>query len=1122
VGVVDLSSLLPRHLAERVLEGRAELEGERKVVTVMFADLTGSTSLGAQLDPEDLVELLNALFTRWVRAVHAYEGTVDKFLGDGMLALFGAPLAHEDDPRRAVLAALAVRDATRAQAIESGLHLDVRIGLNTGSVVVGTVGSDARMEYTAIGDAVNAAQRIEAAAEPGTIFVGEETAKLVRSYFALRPAGTHELRGRGEMELTEVVGDLGVTATVRGVEGLSSGLVGRDDELRRLVGAIDRAAEGIGSVIGLVAEPGVGKSRLISEVRKRARSIPWAQGHALSFGSTTPYLPIAELVESLDQVDTELSELLAGGGDGSEVSRERVMVAVRRAVAAASPAVVVVEDLHWADASTLDVLAVLATGDLPIALILTSRPEGVAVAERLGAEMVWIEPLDAARQHELVSNLVGSETAAALIGTVIAERCAGNPFYTEEYLREMIDSGLLVAGDTGWTVATEQLPGVPRTVQAVVAARIDRLSGPARRTLHAGSVLGSTFSVDLVAALLEDEPDVGSLVDGGFVVDAPTTGEFVFRHAITQDVAYASMLKRTRRRLHLQAADALAALAGDQELRAADLGRHYDLGGRGDLAAPHLLVAARRSAAAYANDAALDLAGRIIELTDDPALLFDAFEVQSRVLGHVGRHDEELRAVAGMRSQAGADRRRLLMATEAEIRAGIGAGFLETYAICEQAVAESQAVDDPLLRGRLLEMWATLQMRQYSPARAIAPLDEAVGLFARAGAHRLRALALSRLAGALRLVDPVRAGAVTIEAMAAAREADDPKLLTLAHYRQAMVDLTSGRLERAIAGYAEVLALASDIGDMTMVAEGNRLAAHAAALVGDVAAAEAQLLTALEVTKRTGNTHGWLFACMSLVEQWEAQQRFARAHAWLTEMESEVASWGQPANLSYIHYALGYRTLRWFHALDEAEDRLRAALAITGEDPEWMPPAVMYRNGLAMVLIAGERPEEAEALLSEARQLVDEYQLDEVTGTYLLVTSALLGLKTGDVARARMAIDGLTARLFETETDEEHQAVAILEAELALAEARPGDAVAHARLAASTEPLMVNGRWFSSLHAACLVARAADAAGQESQSLWAAALADAERHVAAVPAVYREEAWRRPDLASIRRSAGLR
>lgn len=1116
MGAIDLSPLLPRHLAERVLEGRADLEGERKVVTVLFADLVGSTTLGAHLDPEDLVDLLNSLFARWIEAVHAYEGTVDKFLGDGMLALFGAPLVHEDDPRRAVLAALAIRDATRAQAAEARHALDVRIGLNTGAVIIGTVGSDARMEYTAIGDAVNVAQRIEATAEPGTILIGEDTRRLVAPYFAIRPLGAVELRGRGMAEVAEVTADLEVTVVARGVDGLASDLVGRSRELAALTDAMEAAGRGEGSVTCVVGEPGVGKSRLISELHRRAGGIRWAQGHALSFGATTPYLPIAELVGALTP-DRDVNDLLAGTSDGDAATRDQVVAAVRRAVVAAAPAVLVIEDLHWADGASLDLLEVLSAGDLPVAIVVTTRPEGLEAAERLGARLVRLAALSPTEQVELVGNLVGNAESAARLEAIIGERCQGIPFYTEEYLREMIETGLLVAGEDGWQVASDRLPGLPATVQALVASRIDRLAGPVRRTLHAAAVLGRTFSLPLLAEILQDEPDVDSLVAGGFVLPGTKPEGFDFVHAITQEVAYGSMLRSTRRRLHLRAAAAIEAVYPDEvAVRAAELGRHYDLGDRADLAIPHLLVAARRSAAAYANDAALELAGRVVALTENPEVEFEAHSVRSEVLGHIGRRAEELAAVADLHRCAGDDGHRRLLAIEAEIRAGIGAGFLETYDLCQSALRESQDVDDPLLRGRLLEMWATFQMRQYSPARAVAPLDEAVALFAQAGAHRLRALALSRLGGALLLVDPERSREVGVEAMAAAREAGDPKLLGMAHHRVATTALAAGRLDEAIAGYAEVLELAGDIGDMTMLAEGYRLTGYATALAGDADEAEALLSTALDTTQRTGNTHGWLLSCMTMVEQWEARQRFGRLHTWLEEIEPEVAARDQSTTRSYIHYAFGYRTLRWFHAVEEAQERLRAALAIVGDSPDWMPPAVMYRNGLAMVQLAAGRHEEAGVLLGEARALVDEHQLDEVTGTYLLVTEALLGLAVGELGRVAGAVERLNGRLSETEFDEEHQATAVLAGELALAEGRSDDALAKAQRALATEPLTVNGRWFSDLHATGLLARATEASGERATEIWRAARRAADRQVAGMPSHYRQMAWNRPDLAAIR------
>jgi len=344
----------------------AGLEGERKLVTVLFADLVGSTALASDLDPEEMVEILNGLFSLWVDAVHRYEGTVDKFLGDGMLALFGAPLSHEDDPRRAVLAALEIRDATHSY-VETlpGVPLDVRVGLDTGTVVGGSVGSDARMEYTAIGDAVNVAQRIEAAAGPGSILIGEDTFRLVGSYFELDEVGPTEVKGKSEsLTLYEVVGDRAVMGTVHGLEGMQSPLVGRDEELKRLLALLEELGEGSGSVIALVGEPGLGKSRLVSEFARSIDGIRWVEGDALSFGANTPYLPVAQLARSLDPdpSDPDLADLVkgtdAGGDDGYRI---RLTSAVRSLIISHSPIVVVMEDLHWMDDASLDLLGSIAS-----------------------------------------------------------------------------------------------------------------------------------------------------------------------------------------------------------------------------------------------------------------------------------------------------------------------------------------------------------------------------------------------------------------------------------------------------------------------------------------------------------------------------------------------------------------------------------------------------------------------------------------------------------------------------------------------------------------------------------------------------------------------------------------
>jgi len=492
---VDLvRALLPPALADKVRDSRGRIEGERKQVTVLFADVEGSTALARRLDPEDVVDIMNGFFAAMVEAVHRYEGTVDKFLGDGILALFGAPLMHEDDPRRAVLAALDMRDACREHArrveVTHGLAPRVRIGVNTRTVVVGTVGTDLRMDYTAMGDAVNLAQRIEAACPPGAILLSAATRRLVAPFFDLRHHGPLRLKGVDEpVPAWEVTAARpGVTST-RGAPGLSSPLVGRDREMAALTRALDHLTAGHGSVVVLQGEAGLDKSRLVSAAVADAerRGVDTAVGHALSYGTHLGYQlarsvlravvgagPAAPPDEVAARLRTELDTALGGDvdahhallglllglspeGDAAahvhgldpEVVRTRTHRSLRDLVEAKArrrPLLLVWEDLHWSDPSSLQALATLVavTASAPFMLLLTRRPQPETPADFDGAapvETVELRPLTEADTGCLVANLLDIDDVPPPTREVIAAKADGNPFFAEEILRDLIDRG---------------------------------------------------------------------------------------------------------------------------------------------------------------------------------------------------------------------------------------------------------------------------------------------------------------------------------------------------------------------------------------------------------------------------------------------------------------------------------------------------------------------------------------------------------------------------------------------------------------------------------------------------------------------------------------------------------
>ncbi|HEX9968271.1 MAG TPA: adenylate/guanylate cyclase domain-containing protein [Solirubrobacterales bacterium] len=595
---------------------RIEADGERKQVTVLFADVKGSMDLAEQQDPEQWRGIMQGFFTILADEVHRFEGTVDKFTGDGIMAVFGAPVAHEDHARRACYAALRMLDDIAEYAAElrrkHGLSFSARIGINSGEVVAGTVGAAGDADYTAIGHTVGLAQRMEALAEPGKAYLTEAAAELARGFFELKDLGEFEIKGAsrpvGVFELAGV-GSARTRLDLSRERGFSR-FVGREAEMGALEAALARAREGHGSAIGVVAEPGVGKSRLCHEFAERARreGIDVYEAQAQPHGTETPFVPVLQLLRSyfgildtdqerivrekiagrvllLDQSFVEDLPLLfdfLGVPDpdrplpqlSAEARGRALQGLVCRLVQAPNrrePIVAVIEDLHWLDEPSKALLAELlaAVDGTKTLVVVNYRPESVTAVvtkpEHDGYSQVLLEPLGAGDTRELLSDLAGEDPSLDGLAELIHERTAGNPFFIEEIVRALVEAGNL-EGERGAyrLVRPVEDTGVPATVQAVLAARVDRLDPAAKALLQAASVAGKEVPEPTLAAVVGEEPAgieerLRQLIDAGFLYKAELYPERVlaFRHPLTREVAYGSQLADQRRPLHAATARAL-------------------------------------------------------------------------------------------------------------------------------------------------------------------------------------------------------------------------------------------------------------------------------------------------------------------------------------------------------------------------------------------------------------------------------------------------------------------------------------------------------------------------------------------------------------------------------------
>ena len=638
----DRRSYTPPHLAEKILASRSRLEGERKQVTVLFADVKGSMELAEQVDPEAWHHILDRFFAILAEGVHRFEGTINQFTGDGIMALFGAPIAHEDHAQRACHAALHLGAELRRYAHdlrrERGLSFSVRMGLNSGDVVVGAIGDDLRMDYTAQGPTVGLAQRMEQLAEPGRIYLTEHTARLVAGFFRLDELGQFSVKGvRAPVRVfaLEGVGPLRTRLEQSRARGFSR-FVGRDAETVTLDAALERAVAGSGSVVDVVAEAGVGKSRLCFEftARARARGVAVHEGHCVAHGKMIPFLPVLELLRGyfgigeLDGddatrrkiagtvllLDPELTTSLPllfdflGVPDPErrmprmdpEARQRQLFALVRRLIEARSrraPTVILLEDLHWIDGGSEAFLATLVEG-VPASrtlLLTTSRPEyRPPWAGTSSATAIRLVPLGPAATAALLDDLLGADRSLAALAGLVRERTAGNPFFVEEIIQALVESGSL-GGTKGAYRITKPVDAiaVPATVQAVLAARIDRLPEREKEVLQAAAVIGKEFAEPVVRRVSEfSGADVAAalrtLERSEFIYEetAHPDGEYAFKHPLTQEVAYRSQLGERRARLHAAVAGALEEFSPDKlDERAALLAHHWEEAGEAPTAA---------------------------------------------------------------------------------------------------------------------------------------------------------------------------------------------------------------------------------------------------------------------------------------------------------------------------------------------------------------------------------------------------------------------------------------------------------------------------------------------------------------------------------------------------------
>jgi class 3 adenylate cyclase/tetratricopeptide (TPR) repeat protein len=680
-----LSKYIPRELVKKLnsIRNGGGMVAERRVVTILFCDIKGSTAAAERLDPEDWTEIINTAFEYMIKPVYEYEGTVARLMGDAILAFFGAPIAHEDDPQRAVLAGLDIVSGIQSMrgSIQErfGTDINVRVGINTGMVVVGAVGSDLRMEYTAMGDAINVASRMEQSAEPGTIQITEDTHRLITPFFEFIELGGIEVKGKSEPMLTyRVLGRKLSSGRLRGIAGMEAPLIGHDRDLSHLQDVLIQLDLGVGRLVTVIGDAGLGKSRIIDEVmshwQENNEGINFYQVNSLSyetnqaygllrrlfrrvidigpeesnhanqenlnlflaedhFGETPPAKHVFQIILGLD-LDDGVEPL-----EGEAFKRELYTAAEQlfSGLFTNQPTVFVFEDVHWADSASIELLIHLfpLVEQLPLVMIFSFRPDRQLPSWTLKTQTeesfhhryseILIKPLSEEEGNALLNHLLSIADIPDALRERVIDRAAGNPFFIEEIVRTLVEDGILFSEQIEydgekqvyWRASTDAAKvQIPENLHTLLMARIDSLDDDLRQTLQLASVIGRTFS-DQVLLVLAEEDHIDPIEVGDhlnkllrlemlYEVSRQPEVEYGFRTPLIQEMAYGSILNKRRRLIHQRVGKTLQRLYPDQiNDLAAQLGFHYSQADNHELSLKFYTIAGDNAFKLYANSLAI-------------------------------------------------------------------------------------------------------------------------------------------------------------------------------------------------------------------------------------------------------------------------------------------------------------------------------------------------------------------------------------------------------------------------------------------------------------------------------------------------------------------------------------
>ena len=665
-------SYTPKHLADKILTSRSALEGERKLVTVLFADAADYTAMSEKLDPEEVHQIMDGCFRILMDEIHRYEGTINQFTGDGVMALFGAPVAHEDHALRACHAALSIQKALAEYAEkiakEYRVSFAMRIGVNSGPVIVGAIGDDLRMDYTAVGDTTNLAARMQNAAKPGMVLLSDHTRRLIKEYFDIKPIGKLALKGKEAPQEAFALIKHGKAATrleASAAKGFTR-FVGRENSMAALMEIYEKVKSGTGQVVGIVGEAGVGKSRLLLEFRNHLPQgeFTYLEGRCVHFGSAMPYLPIIDILRSYfdlreDEREVPVRKRVTGTLSGLEMDlesalapicdllslrvedkaylqleskerKDRVFEALRNLLSCISrhrPLALAVEDLHWVDKTTEEFLDYFIRwmAGLNVMLVLLYRPEythqwgSKSYFNRIGLDQLGLQS-----SANLVAAILEGGEAAPELTEIILSRAAGNPLFMEELTHSLLENGAIRKEQDRYVLTRKSSAlQVPETVQGIIAARIDRLEENLKGVMQVAAVIGREFAFRILQAIMGMREGLKNhllnLQGLEFIYEKSLFPEleYIFKHALTQEVAYNSLLSNRRKEIHKRIGAAIEELYPNRlEEFYEVLAHHYTRGEDVEKAVFYLKRAGHKAVRNYAMWEAYELYKQALDLLE--------------------------------------------------------------------------------------------------------------------------------------------------------------------------------------------------------------------------------------------------------------------------------------------------------------------------------------------------------------------------------------------------------------------------------------------------------------------------------------------------------------------------